>query len=301
MNDINRIIFENLDLADGIFVTDLKGEIIIPSKIKGESITKFYPFKEIFDVLDNKNKKFESNFVIKTSINVFDIYVKKYKNFILFKVKDITKDSYLEDIINLLFSSFIHEIKTPLTNILGYLELVDIPQDFQKILERNKNRLIKLLEKSKTFAKLYNYAPTYKLIDIKNFIKNILDSYYSQIKEKNLDLFFNVDSMKIKTDPFLLEIIISNLLSNAINATEKGYILVYFEEKQKDYVLGIKDSGSGMTSSVVKRIFDPFFSTRGSLGLGLFLVKKACEYLNYKIEVETPNLGTCFKILMPKC
>lgn len=300
MDNIEKIILENINLEDGIFITDLEGKIIFPFQAKGKSITQFYPFKEIFDILEDKNKNLENNFVIKTSINVFRIYVKKYKNYIFFKVKDITKDDYLENIINLLFSSFIHEIKSPLTNILGYLELIDVPENFQEILERNKNRLLKLLEKSKTFAKLYNYSLNYKLINLKEFIKNILENYYPQIKEKKLDLFFKVNDVKIKTDPFLLEIIISNLLSNAINATEKGYILVYLEEKKKEYILGIKDSGSGISSSIRKRMFDPFFSTKGSLGLGLFLVRKACEYLNYKIEIETPSLGTCFKIIIPK-
>lgn len=96
-----------------------------------------------------------------------------------------------------------------------------------------------------------------------------------------------------------------NLLSNAIGAIDNaGKIEITIHDQQHTICVSIKDSGKGMTKKELKRIFDPFYTTKVAgegTGLGLSLVQKICQKMNAKIDVKSNlNRGSEFIIYFPK-
>ena len=121
------------------------------------------------------------------------------------------------------------------------------------------------------------------------------------IENKNIELDCDIDDMKILSDESYIEIILNNLISNAIKFTnEKGHIFISLKRVEDYAILKVSDDGIGMSQAVGKRIFEKFYqgdtshSQEGN-GLGLALVKKVIEIIGGEISVESePLKGTTF-------
>jgi signal transduction histidine kinase len=118
-------------------------------------------------------------------------------------------------------------------------------------------------------------------------VEDVLKIYEPAIKKKGIDLVLDVMDFKLYTNKTALEIILSNLLKNAIEAVdEKGRIEVSLRKEGEKTVLVVKDNGHGIPKKHIKKVFDPFFSTkRDSTGLGLSTVVRYVQMLEGKLNV----------------
>jgi signal transduction histidine kinase len=138
-------------------------------------------------------------------------------------------------------------------------------------------------------------------------VYEILGLLKKEIKDKQISINWETqnDKIIIWSDPYQIRQVLINLLNNAVHALAKnGSISISFHEIKSDIILEIKDNGVGIPKDNLRKIFDPFFSTKSfdeGTGLGLFVVHKIIDGLDGKIEVTSEvGRGTCFRIKLPK-
>lgn len=111
----------------------------------------------------------------------------------------------------------------------------------------------------------------------------------------------------VHSDPLLLEQVLRNLLSNAIQHTERGSVLLTLRQRGAQACLEVRDSGPGIAAADQQRIFEPFVQLnnparareRGT-GLGLAIVAQALRRLGHRIELRSaPGCGSCFRVWLP--
>lgn len=217
------------------------------------------------------------------------------------------------------FSNISHELKTPLSLILGHLELLkgDSPSSKNKnkieAVESNANRLLvlvnQLLDLSRLEAK--KMQPKYSKIELVSFIRNLVFSFESYVFIRNIGLDFNAepDSIPVILDREAVEKMINNLLSNAVKFTPPGgKILVNIKCLDSNKVsIKVADTGKGMTEEQLEKIFDRYYqieelpgSNLGGSGIGLALVSELVKMQQGTISVTSePAKGTCFELVLP--
>ncbi len=220
-----------------------------------------------------------------------------------------------------IISNISHEMRTPLTTILGFTKILyeEIPNNeyrtMIKMIQTSGKRLEKTLTSLLTLSELESKdyqlnLQTIRLVDIINTASILFEEL---LDKKHIYLLESINDYHIciKTDEFLIYQILFHLLDNAIKYTEKGYIKVeadsFKQENNLFAVIRIKDTGPGIPDEQFDLIFNAFQKGDAGLthnlegiGIGLTLVKKMVEILNGNISVESKkNIGTVFNIIFP--
>lgn len=222
-----------------------------------------------------------------------------------------------------LLSMMSHDLKNPLTAIYMQLSLVESIANKKKdkqIIEKaqstmkiakDMDQLIKnILELNEVDSKIE--IQNKKDIELGDFLDDIFIAFDPIAKSKKQELLF-VNELEekavIRTDKGYFKQIMDNLVSNALKYTEEGKeIMIRSSQKSENYLVEIKDKGIGIKESEIKKIFVKFSklinkptSGESSTGLGLSIVKRLCELLEFKIEVESEyGKGSNFKVIIPK-
>lgn len=213
-----------------------------------------------------------------------------------------------------------HEIKTPLTAIIGYADLLQRDPDFSEksknyvsALYRNADRLRKLIANILDVAKIKsgNVKIFTHPMSISSEITNSIGAIETELRRKNLRLDIDISSDipdTIQYDPHVFQQIVVNLLSNAIKFTETGSILISATRKEQDKLyLRVTDTGIGIRPESVKCLFQQFYrenrpevqNIEGS-GLGLSLARNLARNLGGDLSVvETkPGIGSTFEFYL---
>lgn len=148
-------------------------------------------------------------------------------------------------------------------------------------------------------------------LDIEKLVSDVYDKLKPFAEQKDLDFeladFDYSGDLFIKTDPLLLQSIISNIIDNAIKYTQKGKIEVSLKDKPDFIEIAVKDTGIGIKNENLQKIFENFSHadyesavTYGGLGVGLTIAKGYAEILNGYIDVDSEfEKGSVFKIYIP--
>lgn len=229
-----------------------------------------------------------------------------------FKELNVTKDK--------LFSIIGHDLKGPLNNILGFSELID--QNFENFSNQEIKQYIKLIYKSS--------------LSVTDLLENLLTWSRTQrnilsVSPHNVAIYFTVEKcfglllqnalskeIRLKNnvlpdtvvyaDEEMITIIIRNLVSNAIKFTNRGGTISVINQSSPEHVvIGIKDTGIGISPEIMSQIFHPnenhsSLGTEGEkgTGLGLIICKDLVEKNDGKIWAESsPEHGTTFWITLP--
>ncbi len=204
-----------------------------------------------------------------------------------------------------------HELKTPLTAIRGYLELLrEEPGNahYLDIVQRNVDRLIALSSDISLLSRLENKAPEIELVDVSKLQHDLTELFDKQGRETGVALRFSVDSEGrfLYGDRLMLLQMFINLIENAYHFTQAGAITVSATADVSHIILSVSDPGQGIPAKDLPRIFERFYSRasdhgRPGTGLGLAIVKRIVLAHNGTIDVEsTVNKGTTFVIHIPK-
>ncbi|MGA1861293.1 DUF3365 domain-containing protein [Deferribacter thermophilus] len=214
-----------------------------------------------------------------------------------------------------IIDSLAHEIRTPLTKIVSCIEILQSDNSIKQnkcieILSRNSLILKELFDKILLLNKLEysKYEFNFSEIDMESLIKYILSKFMLEIETKNININYNIKEKKIICDPTLIEILISNLISNAVKYNvENGEIFIDIYSDDKNYIIKVKDTGIGIDENEKKEIFKRFYRSSSvkklysGTGLGLSLVKRILDNLNGRIEIlSEKNKYTEFIIYLPK-
>jgi len=225
------------------------------------------------------------------------------------------------------FTNISHELKTPLTLILGPLSKImseeQITPAFRKRLlgiERNANRLFQLINQLLEFRKIetgrekLGVSPT----SLEELINDVTDSFNSIAETKGIELATHLTSTKavVWIDKNKMDKVFCNLLSNAFKFTPEGGLIKLSLKTQKrkgkhvpqlyDLVIKVSDSGKGIEPELLDKVFDRFFQiedeskNKGGSGIGLAYVKSLVQLHKGKISVDSEiGRGTKFKIVIP--
>jgi signal transduction histidine kinase len=228
-----------------------------------------------------------------------------------------TIDELKEEIVKLkLFINIAaHELRTPIMPIVGYSEMLqeDIGERKEiKGIIYNAKRLEQLAGNILEGAKIENQ--TLQLhnehFNLKDLIFDIIRDYEDQLiikGKKDVKLHYDPKDIFLEADKIRLQRVIFNLLNNAIKFTRKGNITIdsketKSEQQRAEIHVSIVDTGSGLSETVLPRLFSKFVSTdSGGTGLGLFVSKNIIESHGGRMEAQNnPNgKGATFTFIIP--
>jgi signal transduction histidine kinase/DNA-binding response OmpR family regulator len=214
------------------------------------------------------------------------------------------------------FTNISHEFRTPLTVILGMLEQIRNQVKEKDIIRRNANQLLRLINQILELRQLEAGTVTASYIqgDIIAFLKYFIESFHLLAEQKNIELEFESTEniLVLDYDPEKLNIIVSNLLTNAIKYTPvAGKVRILVEVNRNItpplYQLSVIDTGIGINQDKLTNIFDRFFQVedeetqgKGGFGVGLSLVHELVKLLKGNINVQSvPVQGTVVKVMLP--
>jgi len=195
-----------------------------------------------------------------------------------------------------------HELRTPIMPILGEAEFiehqfnnkrktVEIEKEQLSLIIRNAKRLDRLASDILDVSKIESQS--LKLNKERFNLKEVLSAAVQDLRDhiaKNignnpsLKVLYKADDIIVSADKERISQVISNILSNALKFTEEGYISISTERKGKDVIITVKDTGVGIDSEILPRLFSKFTtkSEKGT-GLGLYISKNIVERHGGKI------------------
>jgi signal transduction histidine kinase len=198
-----------------------------------------------------------------------------------------------------------HELRTPLTVLKGTLEVLIRKQRTQAEYEdkinygiTEVNRLNNLVDQLLLLARFENQIQSLKIekIYLNALILDILTRYSLKMNTKKISINHTFSKeYYIESDNYLVSIIISNIISNAIKySNENGEISIILSQKGNITICTISDNGIGITKDDLDKILNPFYRSnpthhpeiKGS-GLGLSIVKRLSELLNIQLEIQS--------------
>jgi len=260
-----------------------------------------------YNGLEETNIETLRNILFNLKSRLQELILKKELNYSLEKIKQL--DEYRVNFMR----AISHELKTPLNVIYGNLQLMEsgiygdishLEKPIEAIktgVSRSKELIDNLIDLSR--VETGRISVKSELIYFENLYQ-IIDNYRNLAKEKGLEFSFDfIGDSPFSSDYQILITIISNLLSNAVKYTEKGEIKGRLEVIKNKIIIEVKDTGKGIPSENIPRIFEPFFGERTleSSGLGLTIVKKFVELLKGSIHVESEvDKGSIFRVEMPR-
>jgi signal transduction histidine kinase len=220
-----------------------------------------------------------------------------------------------------------HEIRTPLTSILGFAEMigkevrnaedrsaVDLStlQEFASLIEKSGGRLMNTLTGILNLSKLQaeEMDLSTEPVDLTDQAAQIAAELRPRAHEKGLRLCVKDedDPVWAQADAEGVQIVLRNLVSNAIKYTEEGRVQARARHENGAAVLEVEDTGIGMDPGAVEDLFKPFRQESEGMnreyegtGLGLAVTHKAIQHMGGTIEVETEKgAGTCFTVRLPR-
>ena len=238
---------------------------------------------------------------------------------IIMLVLDVNDEKKAEKLRREFSANVSHELKSPLTSISGYAELIkngmvkdeDIKK-FSGIIFDEAGQMLRLIENIILISKL-DEKPELKCeeeVSIKETIDEILDLYKGKIDAKNLSVECHIEEGLKKNVPLgMLSELYRNLISNAIKYNKDGGKIIISAEKRGDNIISkITDTGIGLEKDEIPRIFERFYMVdkgrnrnTNSTGLGLAIVKHIVEDMGGTIDVmSTLGEGTTFKVIFSK-
>jgi len=207
-----------------------------------------------------------------------------------------------------------HELKTPLTAIKGYAELLQNTKTTEE--ERlnstfhilcNVDRIQSMSQKLLEMALNRDLKIEFRPVSVSELFMNVKDEFLSVLREKNITLTTSCNSEIIYGDAVLLQNLLCNLIDNSIKASENGgNIALNAYEKDGSIEIEIIDKGVGIAKEDLENVFEPFYRTDFSranhdkinAGLGLALCKQIADYHHASIEIQSEiGEGTAVKII----
>ena len=246
---------------------------------------------------------------------IFNTEILNFSEFLIIIITDITNQKLIEEKQTVYLDDLTHELKTPLSTIIGYLETIDFNnytieenKNFLKIINSKtfeiKNLIDQILKLSET-----NIANKEILkINIQEILKSTIASYDNLFKKSGISFQIDIESANDKVTSFTsmeLEVVINNLLSNALKYTPKGKTVSLKTKitSENDLSIIIQDQGIGIPQKDLSRLTERFFrvdqsrnNQTGGHGLGLTIANHILSKNGCVLEISSElGKGSIFK------
>ena len=230
---------------------------------------------------------------------------------------DVSKMKEIEDMQKQFLSDVSHELKTPMSAIIGSVEILkrdgmespEIFNEFMDILLKESYRMQNIINDILELSRLdqTKVSLDYQELDVKAVVKESMDLFEPLAKEKHLSLIYhNQIKEPLILDYSTIKMILSNFISNAIKYSNEGIITIKTKKADDTFILSVQDEGIGIPKNKLNYIYDRFYqvdksrSSKISTGLGLSIVKKIVELNQGTIDVESSaGIGSTFTVKLP--
>ena len=235
------------------------------------------------------------------------------KKGILMTLVDISDKKRLEDAKRDFFANASHELKSPLTSIIGYTEMIkngfitegkDVNEAEDRILSEAK-RMNEIVKEMLDLSRLESEDPNKKIESLLILTQSrlIASQFEEELKKNSVDIEFLGDDFIVDMDTDDLNLLLKNLIENGIRYNKQGgKVVIRCDREHK--ILSISDTGIGIAKDNLNRIFERFYRVDkarsrklGGTGLGLSIVKHIC--MNYSISIQVDSIldvGTTFTL-----
>ena len=208
-----------------------------------------------------------------------------------------------------------HELKTPLTAISGYAELLGggMIREEQRIhfcheIQKNSERLLAVINDIIRLSDLDRKEMNtgFEEIDLQEIVNDCREELLVNAKQRNVDIYFELQSEPVHGNREMLKELVENLAQNAIRYnTQGGKVIISTGNREGIPVLIVRDNGIGIPASDQQRVFERFYrvdksrsKASGGTGLGLAIVKHIVEIHDAKIELDSaPDVGTTVTVI----
>ncbi len=218
------------------------------------------------------------------------------------------------------FSNASHELKTPITSIQGYAELLEsgivqdeaMRKDFISRIRREAANMSNLINDILMISRLESRKAvlSYSDVNLALVVEDILDGLGPFMAQNQVYVHKDCEPVSLWADEKQMRELIGNLISNAVKYNRQGgqvWVAVRKDEKKKEAVIQVKDNGMGIPEESLPRIFERFYRVEkgrskkaGGTGLGLSIVKHIVTYYKGTIEVKSrTDYGTTFTVHLP--
>ena len=231
-------------------------------------------------------------------------------------VVDVTEKEQRDRLRREFTANVSHELKTPLTSILGTAEILenglvkpgDIPH-FAGNIHREAQRLIGLVNDIIKLSRLDEGGGSvpWETVDLYPLARSILDQLAVAAEKKQVTMTLSGGSALVRGVPQIVEEVLYNLCDNAVAYNRPGgTVSIAVEDREEGAAVTVADTGIGIPREVQGRVFERFYRVdkshpSGGTGLGLSIVKHGIAYLGGRVEVcSEAGKGSTFTLYFPK-
>lgn len=310
-----KIAFTNQSFRKGFEIPHLKGryykDIFVGEML--DLVEQCYVFERPLSTV----VKIQSRYYQVESSPVFSDHEKLIFDGTIVLFTDVSKMKEIEDMQKQFLSDVSHELKTPMSAIIGSVEILkrdgmespEIFNEFMDILLKESYRMQNIINDILELSRLdqTKVSLDYQELDVKAVVKESMDLFEPLAKEKHLSLIYhNQIKEPLILDYSTVKTILSNFISNAIKYSNKGIITIKTKKEDDTFILSVQDEGIGIPKNKLNYIYDRFYqvdksrSSKISTGLGLSIVKKIVELNQGTIDVESSaGIGSTFIVKLP--
>lgn len=309
------------NVSDGIVVITANGNIEVMNDnaklvfdVKNDAISSNYTVlsaneKFISAVSDAVNERINKVFEFTTAAH--DVYLTSIRclagGMTIIVLSDITAVKHGEEIRSEFFANASHELKTPLTAIKGFNDVIGMKSKDDDIrtlsakIDKEVNRIVSLIDDMLNLSKLETTkTPIVEKVDLVAVAYDAEESISALARDKNVNIEISGEGTVEMEKDHAYELV-KNLMENAVRYNEDGgHVFVSVDEKADKVTLKVKDDGIGIDEENQSRIFERFYRVNksrsretGGTGLGLSIVKHVAELYGAKLTLSsTLGAGT---------
>ncbi|MBR3844432.1 MAG: histidine kinase [Clostridia bacterium] len=323
------------NMSEGMLILDREGKMVayndaasgilsISLEHKGQPVNTLSPGSNFLSVVEDA---LEGNHA-QQLIPMFDrtyqvignpIKVKEEPMGAVLALLDVTEREERDKLRQEFSANVSHELKTPLTSISGFAEIMmnglAKPEDMSRFAARiydEAQRLILLIGDIIQLSRLEekDLSGEIQRVDLYEIAKDIHSRLQHDAAQREIDLQLHGSSCYVQGIPHVLDEMIYNLCDNAIKYNrEKGSVTLTVLPRENDVLVAVADTGIGIPYEEQERVFERFYRIDkshskeiGGTGLGLSIVKHGAAFHNATVQLESvPNEGTCVTLSFPQC
>lgn len=307
-----------LDRDMKILIVNQKAKEVLNSGMQANRNIKEYIFdQQILNTLVEKEVQHRVD--LTKDSRIYSCFINKVEEGITLLFVEVTQSREAAKMRQEFFSNVSHELKTPMTAIKGYSELLQVGMVQDEVIK--KEMLDKIQKEVMHMATLINDILTISRLETKDIqvqkypirmkllVEDVVSSLFVEATKKEVAINTSLDDVFYEADGQHMHQLVNNLISNAIKYnTDGGTVTIKVYERMNNLYIEVSDTGIGISQNEQDRVFERFYRcdkarsrSIGGTGLGLSIVKHIVQYYLGSIQLQsTMNEGTTIIVVLPK-
>lgn len=282
------------------------------------------PLLEAADKANNDNRSL--SFDLKLGNGIYAVHVTTIQKLVFsdsysgiaILLVDVTSDRSAQQMRQEFFSNVSHELKTPITSIQGFAELLEsnmvtdeaTKKEFLSRIKKETRSMTNLIDDILMISKLESkqHEVAFAPLRIKPLIEDIISSLSSVAQLQGISMTLDCEDITYYANAQQIHQLVNNLMSNAVKYNrENGRVQVTVKQEANNLLIAVADTGIGIPKASQGRVFERFYRVdkgrskkMGGTGLGLSIVKHIVQFYNGSISLESQvNVGTTIIVRLP--